>query len=336
VLAAVAESWQERPHEIEAMGRELLAQLDETNDLARHLSDSYSLRPFWRTPSIPSPLSSIDSTAVSVPVPSFPSLPIWTSCCVFMPAVSARNPWRWWRRLSTVWRSAESTTSSAAGFTAIAWIRSGWSPLRKMLYDNAQLAQTYIRCYQATGKTFYRGVAEEILEYVMREMTSPEGGFYSAQDADSEGEGRFFVWTPAAVRAILGERDAEVFGAFFDITPGGNWEGTNILHVIKEAPQVAEEFGLSVEETATILDTARARLLAEREKRIKPHLDDKILTAWNGLMLAAFAEVAAVLDNIVFRQVAVRNAQFLLQTMTTRTRAGICVCSAPIAADKPN
>jgi uncharacterized protein YyaL (SSP411 family) len=324
VLAAVADSWKERPHEIEAMGRELLAQLDETNDLARHLSDSVL------TPTVLDNAFSTLSERFDRQYGGFGSSPKFPQPANldFLLRYHARS-----KRAEPL-AMVEKTLHRMAlggiydqlggGFHRYSVDQVWLVPhFEKMLYDNAQLAQTYIRAYQATGKSFYRGVAEEILEYVMREMTSPEGGFYSAQDADSEGEeGRFFVWTPAEVTAVLGERDAQVFAAFFDITPGGNWEGTNILHVVQEAPQTAAQFGLSLAETATILDTARARLFAEREKRIKPHLDDKILTAWNGLMLAAFAEVAAVLDSDTFRQVAIRNAEFLRETLTTRDEDG--------------
>ncbi|HLJ54052.1 MAG TPA: thioredoxin domain-containing protein, partial [Chthonomonadaceae bacterium] len=161
----------------------------------------------------------------------------------------------------------------------------------KMLYDNAQLAQVYCRAWQATKKSFYRGVAEETLEYVLREMTAPSGGFYSAQDADSEGEeGRFFVWTPEEVDEVLGRRDALVFDAFYGVTPNGNWEGKNILRVVKDAQEVATGLRISLQDAAQILDGGRARLFAARERRVKPGLDDKALTSWNGLMAAAFAE----------------------------------------------
>lgn len=193
----------------------------------------------------------------------------------------------------------------------------------KMLYDNAQLVQTYARAYQVTRKAFYRGVAEETLEYVLREMTSAEGGFYSAQDADSEGvEGKFFVWSEAEVIALLGERDAALFSAFYDVTRHGNWEETNILHVVKDARGVAKQFGLSLEETAAALDGARAKLLAEREKRVKPGLDDKILTAWNGMMLCGFAECYLIFEREDFLQAAIRNADFVLSTLAFRDKEG--------------
>ena len=182
----------------------------------------------------------------------------------------------------------------------------------KMLYDNAQLAQTYARCYQATGNSFYRGIAEETLEYVLREMTGPEGQFYSAQDADSEGvEGKFFVWTPAQITEILGERDAEIFCAFYDVTPGGNWEETNILRVVRDARDVAQSFRLPLEETAQILDSGKLKLREAREQRVKPFLDDKALTAWNGLMLSAFAECGAIFERQDFIEAANRCAEFI-------------------------
>jgi uncharacterized protein len=193
----------------------------------------------------------------------------------------------------------------------------------KMLYDNAQLAQVYCRAWQATGKSFYRGVAEEALEYVLREMTSPEGAFYSSQDADSEGEeGKFFVWTRDEVEDVLGKHDGQVFCAFYDVTAAGNWEGANILHVAMDAQEAGREFGLTVEETAVILDGGRTKLFEARESRIKPALDDKVLTSWNGLMMAAFAECGAAFDRADFRAAAVKNAEYILRVHASRGAGG--------------
>ncbi len=193
----------------------------------------------------------------------------------------------------------------------------------KMLYDNAQLAQTYARAYQATGKGFYKGVGEETLEYVLREMTGPDGGFYSAQDADSEGvEGKFFVWTPEEINEILGEWAGQIFCAFYDVTANGNWEGANILHVVMDAPEITQKFDVRMSEAVEILDSGRDKLLAARERRVKPGLDDKALTAWNGLMLAALAECALVFDRDDFLQAAVRNAEFTLANLARREPDG--------------
>jgi uncharacterized protein YyaL (SSP411 family) len=170
----------------------------------------------------------------------------------------------------------------------------------KMLYDNAQLARVYLHAWQVTGKPFYRTIAEEIFDYVIREMTDSSGGFYSTQDADSEGEeGKFFVWTQAEIRELLGA-EADTFMAAYNVTEAGNFEGQNILELVGDADQRAE------------LAEARRKLFVAREQRVHPGRDEKVLTSWNGLMLAAFAEAARVLDIGYYRQVAERNATFLL------------------------
>jgi hypothetical protein len=183
----------------------------------------------------------------------------------------------------------------------------------KMLYDNALLSRIYVDAYRVTGKPLYRRVAEETLDYVLREMTSPEGGFYSTQDADSEGhEGKFFVWTPAEVSAVMGEGDAEAFCAYYDITPEGNFEGKNILNVPRPAGQVARLLRLDEAELGRIVERGRRLLFAEREKRVKPARDDKILAAWNGLMLRSLAEGANALGRADYRAAAILNAEFVL------------------------
>jgi uncharacterized protein YyaL (SSP411 family) len=175
----------------------------------------------------------------------------------------------------------------------------------KMLYDNAQLARVYLHAWQVTGKPFYRAIVEETLDYVVREMTSPEGGFYSTQDADSEGEeAKFFVWTPDEVRSVLGDQ-ADRFIEAYGVTERGNFEGKNIL-----------ELKCSLEERDALAN-ARLQLFEVREGRIHPGRDDKVLTSWNGLMLVAFAEAARVLDRDDYRLVAERNAGFLLSDLRT-------------------
>ena len=187
----------------------------------------------------------------------------------------------------------------------------------KMLYDNAQLAQIYCRAYQATGRSFYKGIAEETLDYILREMTSPEGGFYSAQDADSEGdEGKFFVWNPEEITAVLGNFNSSVFCFFYDVTRSGNWEGKSILHIDRDMNEVAKKFNLTLKETAEILEGSRTRLFTVREKRIKPGLDDKILASWNGLAMAAFAECGVVFDRPDYLEAAEKNSSFIMSKMT--------------------
>jgi uncharacterized protein len=175
----------------------------------------------------------------------------------------------------------------------------------KMLYDNAQLARVYLHAWQVTGEPFYRTIVEETLDYVVREMTSPEGGFYSTQDADSEGEeGKFFVWTPDEIRSVLGD-EADRFIEAYGVTARGNFEGQNILEL---------RGSLEVREA---LAEARRRLFEARESRVHPGRDDKVLTSWNGLMLAAFAEAARVLEREDYREMAERNAEFLLSQLRT-------------------
>ncbi len=186
----------------------------------------------------------------------------------------------------------------------------------KMLYDNALLTRLYLHTYQLTGKPFYRRIVEETLDYVAREMTHPAGGFYSTQDADSEGEeGKFFLWTPDEIKAILGDADSELFYAAYDVKPGGNFEGKSILNIPRPLDQVAEEFNLNLDQFNNILTQSRASLFEVREKRVKPGRDEKIITAWNGLMLAAYAEAGRVLNRPDYNDIATRNAEFILTTM---------------------
>jgi uncharacterized protein YyaL (SSP411 family) len=187
----------------------------------------------------------------------------------------------------------------------------------KMLYDNAQLASLYVRGWLATGDPEYRRVAEETLDYLLREMRHPAGGFYSAQDADAEGvEGKFFVWSPDEIRAALGDR--EVSGAalaYWGVDDGPNFEGHSILHVPRAPDEAAARLGLSPEALAGLIARARARLYQARERRVHPGLDDKVLAAWNGLALAAFAEAGRALDRADYTAAAVASADFLITSM---------------------
>jgi len=177
----------------------------------------------------------------------------------------------------------------------------------KMLYDNAQLARVYLHAFQVTGNEFYKRIAVQTLEYIRREMLDSSGGFYSTQDADSEGEeGKFFVWTVGEIQEILGD-DAEEFCAYYDVTAGGNFEGHSILNIKVPVELATEQAGS--------LSSSRERLFDVREKRIKPGRDEKVLAAWNGLMLAAFADAAGVLENDDYLQIAKRNAEFLITEM---------------------
>ena len=177
----------------------------------------------------------------------------------------------------------------------------------KMLYDNALLAQLYTQTYQVTRQPLFARIARSILDYTRREMTAPEGGFYSTQDADSEGEeGRFFVWTPQEVVDLLGEEDGAAFCRYFDVTERGNFEGKNILNI----PHVYE-----VDEDA--IARGCAILFDAREERVKPERDEKIQVSWNGMMISVFARAYRVFGDPIYLKSASDAAQFILENMCT-------------------
>jgi uncharacterized protein YyaL (SSP411 family) len=160
----------------------------------------------------------------------------------------------------------------------------------KMLYDNALIPVNYAEAYQITQDPFYLEVLHKTLGYVLREMTSKEGGFYSAYDADSEGvEGKFYVWKKSEIKEILGD-DAEIFCLYFDVTDGGNWEGNSILCNNINISAVAFHFSMPEEKIKELLIRCSEKLLHVRSKRVSPGLDDKVLTSWNALMITAFAK----------------------------------------------
>ena len=186
----------------------------------------------------------------------------------------------------------------------------------KMLYDNALLSRLYLHAYQATGNVFYRRIVEETLEYVLREMTDSSGGFHSTQDADSEGEeGKFFVWTPEELQQVLGPETAGLISGYFDVTEKGNFEGKNIPNVPEGAEAFATGASVSQEELEAVIREARPRLLEARERRVHPSRDEKVLSAWNGLMLRSFAEAAAVLRREDYTRAAEACASFILTEM---------------------
>ncbi len=188
----------------------------------------------------------------------------------------------------------------------------------KMVYDNAQLAACYIEAFQMFHPTKhpcseYAAVAVEICDYVLRDMTDKDGAFYSTEDADSEGhEGKFYVWTPAELEAVLGKEEAELFAAVYDVTPGGNFEhGTSILNLPHSIQEFARERGIEWSGLADRLAAARAKLFQAREQRIHPGKDDKVIVSWNGLMIDALSLVATVLDDGKYLDAARKAADFL-------------------------
>jgi hypothetical protein len=201
----------------------------------------------------------------------------------------------------------------------------------KMLYDNAQLALAYLHGYLVTGEAQFRRVCQETLDFVARELTHPAGGFYSSLDADSEGEeGKFYLWTAAELRAALDPAEYEFFSAAYDVSENGNFEGRNVLQRRMDDAALGEKFRLEPEAATDKLSACHARLLAARSQRTRPATDDKVLTAWNGLMLRAFAEAARYLKVSAagdresratnYKTAAIRNAEFLLTALRPGAR----------------
>ena len=194
----------------------------------------------------------------------------------------------------------------------------------KMLYDQAQLVMAYVEAYQATGKASYAATAREVIEYVLRDLSSPEGGFYSAEDADSEGvEGKFYVWTSDELRELLSKEDAERLIRVYGMTDEGNFReeasgdptGHNIPHLSAPIDEKSEAIGLAPDQLVRWLDEVRSGLLVKRSQRVRPSLDDKVLTDWNGLMIAALAKAASALDEPSYLEAARRAADFLLERL---------------------
>lgn len=206
-----------------------------------------------------------------------------------------------------------------------------------MLYDQALLAKTYLEAYQATGKPEYAMVAREIFEYLLRDMTSPEGGFYSAEDADSamdpahpeqKGEGIFYLWSQKEIEGVLGDDQAKLFNFLYGVEPVGNAEsdptgefkGKNILFRAHTVEEAAKEFQITPEEVKRRLDEAKATLFKVRGQRPRPYLDDKILVDWNGLMISSLAFGSRVLDEPRYREAADKAARFILQQLVKEGR----------------
>ena len=188
----------------------------------------------------------------------------------------------------------------------------------KMTYDNAQLVSLYSEAYRLSNKKLYKDVVYQTLEYTEREMTSKEGGFYSSLDADSEGvEGKFYVWEESEIDSLLGE-NSDLFKAFYSVNKVNEWEHKNILYRTKEASKIADKFKISEEELYKRVEAGKKILMAERDTRIRPGLDDKILTSWNALMIKAYVDAYKAFGETKFLDAAVKNANFLLKKATDK------------------
>ncbi len=307
VLLALAEAWQERRGDVEGSAGEIADHLRQTA-LAETLGSSGALNDDLIDQALNGLLRSFDSRLGGFGrAPKFPP----SMTLEFLLRVYAG------RGDSMSLHMAERTLEAMAhgglydqlggGFARYSTDERWLVPhFEKMLYDNALLARVYLHAWQVAGKPLYRRVVEETLDFVRREMRHERGGFYSSYDADSEGEeGKFYVWTADEIRAALGDEAAR-FMAAYGVSEGGNWEGHNILHVAEDLTGLGDLSGLK---------EARLKLFNIRARRVPPGLDDKVLTAWNGLMLAAFAEAGRVLDRPDYTATAVANAEFLYATM---------------------
>jgi hypothetical protein len=186
----------------------------------------------------------------------------------------------------------------------------------KMLYDNALLTTCYVEAFQATGNAEYARIARETCDYVLRDLTDPAGGFYSTEDADSEGEeGKFYVWTPAEIETVLGADRATEFSYVYDVSEVGNFEGHNILNLPKSIEVCAKLRQIDPNDFRVRLATAREKLLAVRSQRVRPGRDDKVLVSWNALMIDALARAAGALDEPRYLRAAAKAAEFILRDM---------------------
>src|SRR5687768_16184177 len=323
VLAGIARAWKEEHAEIERVGEQVSGHLQQalsvskTSELAftqealdaaaRSLIDSYDwgFGGWGSAPKFPQPMT-IEFLLRRALTPN-PSADVREESPALRPAVHALKAMARGGMYDVV----------GGGFSRYS-VDNFWRVphFEKMLYDNAQLARAYLHAWQITKDPFFKQIVIETLEFIEREMTHVEGGFYSSLDADSEGEeGKFYVWTLEEIREVLKD-DSEFFEAAYGITVRGNWEGKTVLQRSLDDASLAARFKLTPEAVHAKLSDSHSKLLAARAGRVRPGTDDKILTAWNGLMLGTIAEAARVFEEPDLQRkyalLATRSAEFLL------------------------
>ncbi|MBS0182901.1 MAG: DUF255 domain-containing protein [Nitrospira sp.] len=313
ILKKIADYWDARPSEVQEQAKELTARLQGSKQLPSPISISESVL----EEAVAQFTDDFDETHGGFgTAPKFP--PAMGLSFLLRSHRRSGNP----HTLTMVTKTLDMMAAGGiydhigGGFARYSTDARWLAPhFEKMLYDNALLARVYVEAYQVTQKPLYRQVATEVLDYVRREMTGPEGGFYSSTDADSEGvEGKFFVWTPTEVRNVLkNDEDARRFCALYDITESGNWEHTSIPNRLHPLEDVARQLNVTTDELMEIASRAKPLLYEARRHRIPPGLDDKVITAWNGMMLSAMAEAARVFGNAAYLKSAQRAADFLLR-----------------------
>jgi uncharacterized protein YyaL (SSP411 family) len=312
VLAAVAQAYRERPQDVEQATSQILSNLER---MTQRQETTRPLRVETLANAAASLAQHVDHTHGGLGgAPKFPNSMVFA---LFLRQYHASGNEHYLQMTThTLRKMAEGGVYDhlGGGFHRYAVDERWLVPhFEKMLYDNALLVRLYLEAYQATHDPFFRQVVEETLAYVEREMLHPEGGFYSTQDADSEGEeGKFFVWTRDEVLRELGEEVGEMFCRYYDVTDVGNFEHKNILHPTLSLAQLAKLFRRDEQEVTRLIAAARQKLFAVRERRVKPGRDDKILTSWNGLMISAFAEAYKVLGGPRYLDIARQSTEFLL------------------------
>ncbi|MCK5001312.1 MAG: thioredoxin domain-containing protein [Anaerohalosphaera sp.] len=191
----------------------------------------------------------------------------------------------------------------------------------KMLYDQALISRSLLQAYQLTGDEKYAKIAREVFDYVLRDMVDEQGGFYTAEDADSEGEeGTFYVWGKGEIDKLLGDDDAKIFNRYYGVSDAGNFEGKNILHVAADLDEVVGELSMSKEKVSDVLKKGKKKLFDARAKRVRPHRDEKIISGWNGLMIASFAQAGRVLGENKYTEAAGKSADFVLSRLVVDGR----------------
>jgi len=321
ILQEVASAYKERPDDVAKTAIDVQAAIGRVAGGAplsegAHISETRAVSPDILTRAV-SGLSPLFDTTYGG-FGSAPKFPATSSLDIFLRYADQTNDETYLKRVSyTLGRMAWGGIYDQLGggfhrySTDARWLTPHFE---KMLYDNAQLAPLYFSVYQKTGDRFYLKIGEEILEYVLREMTDPAGGFYTTQDADSEGvEGKFFVWTPEEI-------NSELLCRYYGVTPAGNFDGKNILHLQRTLNIVAQELGWSLSEAEVALKEGRKRLFLNREARVKPFRDEKILTSLNGLMITAFVEGYNVTRKVDYLVAAENSARFVLDNLYKQGR----------------
>ncbi|MGH7494077.1 MAG: thioredoxin domain-containing protein [bacterium] len=347
LLRQLSSAWQERREEILASGDNIVAEIKKHLDTPAHAT-SILMAPVLRTAYAQFYQSYDEKLGGFGQAPKFPRPSVFSFLLRYHAHQNERGALD--MTLNTLRRmwAGGMYDHLGGGFHRYA-VDAYWRVphFEKMLYDQAQLAWAYVEAYQITHDDFYAQVARAVLDYVLRDMTHAQGGFYSAEDADSaldphhpehKVEGAFYMWRKAEIVTILGERDAEIFNYVFGASdssntisdPQGEFEDRNVLYAANTPAEAAERFKLSEDEIITILARAKAKLLVVRGQRPRPHLDDKIITAWNGLMISAFARAYQVFEAQEYLAAASQAAAFILaknydsnsQTLKRRYRDG--------------